>query len=517
MLFERLYVVLATGVIAIVVLYANRRWRRHLRDVPGPFWDSFSYVPRLLKTAYGQRCYIDIDLHRRYGSLVRVGPNEISFSDSSALSQVYSANTRYEKSDFYVAFDAKGPHGSMPTVFSTRSEKEHRGLKKPIYGAYTMAVMLELEPLTDDCIHIFERKIDEKISQSRGQVIVLDMNEWLHWYAFDVVMSVSFSKPLGFMQQEQDVGGLIAAIEGRLRYTATVGQAPFLHPYLLGSNLVSKVANYIPALAKMNTSRRIVQFTADQVNRSDVDQGGKGYIDMLERFKSTGLDGEEISPINVTVAASGNVFAGSDTTAISLRALFYYLIKSPRCYDKLVREIDDLDQTGQLSGVVRFTESNELMPFMQACLKEAMRLHPAVGMPLERVVPEGGITISGKFIPQGTVIGANPWVVARDPAVYGDDVDEFRPERWLEAQQEEKEGDSSRLRAMERNFLAFGAGSRTCLGKNVSLLEMNKLIPQFLRKYKFELVDPDLKLGMQDYWFAKQTGLVCKISPRSHK
>ncbi|KAK4949754.1 hypothetical protein LTR10_011596 [Elasticomyces elasticus] len=463
MALETLYVVLISGAIAIAVLYASRARRRYLRDIPGPFWDSFSYIPRLLKTAYGQRCYIDIDLHRRYGPLVRVGPNELSFSDSSAISQVYSANTRYEKSDFYVPFDAKGPHGWLPTVFSTRSEKEHRGLKKPIFAAYTMAAMLELEPLTDDCIRIFEGKIDEKILEAGGHAIVLNMNDWLHWYAFDVVMSVSFSKPLGFMQQERDVSGMIAAIEGRLRYNATIGQAPLLHRYLLGNSLVSKIANYIPAMARMNTSRRIVQFTAEQINRADVDQGGKGYTDMLERFKNRGKDGEEMSQLDMIIAASGNVFAGSDTTAISLRSLFYYLIKTPRCYGKLLAEIDDLDQGGRLSEVVGFTESQELMPYMQACLKEAMRLHPAVGMPLERIVPEEGITISGKYIPQGTVIGANPWVVARDPEVYGKDVDDFRPERWLEAHQAEKDGDPSRLKAMERNFLAFGTGSRTCL------------------------------------------------------
>ena len=104
------------------------------------------------------------------------------------------------------------------------------------------------------------------------------------------------------------------------------------------------------------------------------------------------------------------------------------------------------------------------MPYLQATIKEAMRVHPSVGMMMERHVPKGGVMICGKFIPEGTtVVGINPWVVARDETTYGEDVDTFRPERWLEAKEEQ-------LKAMERASLAFGAGSRVCIGKSISLM-----------------------------------------------
>ena len=91
------------------------------------------------------------------------------------------------------------------------------------------------------------------------------------------------------------------------------------------------------------------------------------------------------------------------------------------------------------------------MPYLQACMKEAMRMHPAVGMLLERLVPPEGAELGGLWLPGGTVVGANPWVVARDKAVYGDDVDHFRPERWIEA-------DHDRYKLMDRNFLAVSQG-----------------------------------------------------------
>lgn len=68
-------------------------------------------------------------------------------------------------------------------------------------------------------------------------------------------------------------------------------------------------------------------------------------------------------------------------------------------------------------------------------------------MLLERIVPAGGATFDGIVLPAGTIIGMNPWVIARERKVYGEDADEFRPERWLEATPAE-------LKLMERNFLA---------------------------------------------------------------
>ena len=152
-------------------------------------------------------------------------------------------------------------------------------------------------------------------------------------------------------------------------------------------------------------------------------------------------------------------------------------------------------------------------------------MHPAVGLLLERLVPQGGADISGVWLPGGTIIGMNPWVAARDRTVYGDDAYAFRPERWLEA-------DEQRVKLMERNFLAvcsdvavkhvavadcskFGAGTRTCVGKNISLLEMSKLVPQLLRRFNFELADPTKEWTLHDYWFVKQTGLICRVTSRN--
>ena len=79
-------------------------------------------------------------------------------------------------------------------------------------------------------------------------------------------------------------------------------------------------------------------------------------------------------------------------------------------------------------------------------IKEALRIHPGVAFPLERYVPPEGATICGVRLYSGTNISANPAVIHMDKGVYGEDADQFRPERWIEASQE-------RLKVMDRSFL----------------------------------------------------------------
>jgi cytochrome P450 len=486
--------------IIFIIYVLSIRFRKGLRDIPGPFLASISPLPRLFSVAKGHNYATHIDYHRKYGSAARVGPNHVSFSDGDALSTVYNITSKFHKSGFYRAFDAKAPAGNIPTIFSIRDEMAHRALKRPVAGAYAMSTLVELEPLTDSCIKILE----DKFERLQGQVI--DLGTWVHWYAFDVITSITFSNRLGFMEKEEDVGGIIEAIEGRLMYNSVIGQTPLLHDFLLGNKVVEYIANFIPPIARLNKARYIVQFAAKQLERyQNKDSANLDYRDMLDRFKRFKDGAEVINDNELLSHAASNIFAGADTTAISLRSMFYYLCKNPRVYDKVVAEIDSMEAEGRLSEIITFAESNQ-MPYLQAAMKEAMRLHPAVGMLLERVVPEEGATIAGKYLPGGTIVGANPWVVARDPDVYGQDVDVFRPERWLEA-------NPAQLKLMERNFLAFGAGARTCLGKNISLLEMSKLVPQVLRRFKVEIIGGEWELA--DYWFVKQTGVRCRVVERT--
>lgn len=161
------------------------------------------------------------------------------------------------------------------------------------------------------------------------------------------------------------------------------------------------------------------------------------------------------------------IMAGSDTTASALRSTFLRLLTSPRVLTKLRAEIDSAVAEGRVSSPIQQSESKEL-PYLQAVIKEGLRINPPFLGQVTKQVPAGGDTYNGMYLPAGTCIGHNVYSLCRQP-LFGDDVDIFRPERWLEAEPETK-------REMEKNLeLVFGYGRWGCLGKSVAYLEMDKV------------------------------------------
>jgi cytochrome P450 len=213
----------------------------------------------------------------------------------------------------------------------------------------------------------------------------------------------------------------------------------------------------------------------------DVEAQPNRGIDLLSKFTQAQHEHPETMTDDLVLTTClSMVLAGSETTAISLSSVFYYLLKNPSTYAKLMAEIDEAVQSGTVDnnehGLVSWASSQKL-PYLDAVIQEAFRLHPAAGLILERVVPAQGAVILGEHIPAGTIVGCNAWVLHRRPEIFGEDVNYFRPERWLEASPE-------KLKDMKATMFQFGAGARTCIGKNISLLEIYKLVPSFLRRFE---------------------------------
>jgi cytochrome P450 len=134
-----------------------------------------------------------------------------------------------------------------------------------------------------------------------------------------------------------------------------------------------------------------------------------------------------------------------------------------------------------------------------------MRLHPSVSLSMPRLVPSPGTTICNESFPAGVVVGCNPYIIHRDKTVFGPDAETFRPERWL---------DEKRAKEMDKAMITFGAGNRTCVGKNISLMEMQKVVPQLLRYFEFRLVEQEKEWRTLNRWFNTQKGLEVYVRSR---
>jgi len=324
-----------------------------------------------------------------------------------------------------------------------------------------------------------------------------------------VIGQITYSKRHGFLENNKDVDGMIGYLGRLFSYVAPVsvepktvgyqpepltchkqiGQMPWLdllflkNPLLL---LLDKVgfklfAFPVATFAKQRMSERLKDMEDQGLEK------GTARPDLLSMFLKAQKDRPDfMTDQRVLTMAVSMAFAGSETTAISLAAVFYYLLRNPTCYQKLMQELDEAVEEGRIADsparTVTWAESQKL-PYLDACIKEAFRMHPAAGLPLERVTPAQGIEIDGHFIPGGTIVGCNAWVIHKREEVFGSQVDSYIPERWLDAPPEQ-------LKEMNGTLFQFGAGARTCIGKNISLLEMYKLIPAFLRRFEVQLDDP---------------------------
>lgn len=246
----------------------------------------------------------------------------------------------------------------------------------------------------------------------------------------------------------------------------------------------NKPSPTIPFAVKHLTQRlRAAKQTTDGEGTSSIGEGKRE--DLMAKFLNAKRDHPEtVDDKEMLGMAISMVNAGSDTTAITLSAIFYYLLKNLRCLHKLVEELDSRLPTAEKSPKDSFKiyapsfSDTQKLPYLDACINEGFRIHPALGgQPIERIVPKSGTTICGSWAPGGTQVACSPWVLHRNTAIYGEDVEAYRPERWLDDSPE-------RVAAMQRTLFQFGGGAHTYIGKNISLLEIYKLVPSVLRAFE---------------------------------
>ncbi|KAK5046898.1 hypothetical protein LTR84_007252 [Exophiala bonariae] len=488
----------AVVILSFTLLSIKTGYKKELRQIPGPFFARFSGLYRLSLVLTGRAPLEYRRVHQEYGSIVRVGPNHVSISDPVVIPQIYGIGADYKKTHFYNVFIPYYKDRPMQSLFATSDTEYHKALKRPVAQLFSMTNMKHYEIYINECTKIFMDIMQELQDQP------IDLGMWLQFYAFDVIASVTFQRRFGFMENRTDVDNMIGRLSSALQYGKVIGQFPGLHPWLIGNK---RLLNTIEAVG-IRLPDPLVQFvkiTEDEIERYDRQAKIQGMerTDFLAQLRTKDAQSGQISYRDMVNHLSNNILAGSDTTAISLRACFYYLMKTPRAYEALVAEIDGADSRGLLSSFVTYDECLRL-PYLQAVMKEAMRMHPGVAFPLERYVPRGGATLCGVWLPEGTTVSVNAAVIHMDKVVYGKDADQFRPERWIDASPE-------RLKMMERSFLAFGYGSRTCIGKNISILEMGKFLPQILRDFDVIWAAPEPEWKLHAAWFWMQSGMIAKF------
>ncbi|KAK1971983.1 cytochrome P450 [Colletotrichum sublineola] len=485
----------------VCAFYLVRPFLSPLRSVSGPFLARYTDAWFLWRVYRGHVEQDFIALHKKHGAIVRYGPDRYSIEDLEAPKIIYGHGNSFVKSSLYRSYALPGEQDW--NMFAVENPKPHSQLRRQLQSTYSLTALISYEPYVDECSRVLKQRLEEVSAAG----LPIDLGHWLQCYAFDVIGLITYGSRFGFLDRGEDVHGIISAIETSLNDSFHISMYPSLRvPVALLRRWLSGGKSgfaYVSRFVQQKIERYRVD-TKTATRETKKEESGK-MQSFLEKF----LQKHEADPTNFTLmhifsGSAANVAAGSDTTGTSLSAIFYHLLKRPDCFQKLREEADAVQPSRQNE----FTFHEALgMPFLQAVIKEALRIHPAFGVPLERVVPEGGATIAGRFFPAGKKVSIHCWVEHRNELIF-EDPDEFRPERWLIE-------DESKLALMNRHWIPFGLGSRTCIGRHISMLEIAKLVPRLVRDFDFKLQErPEALWKTKNMTFVKPQNFVVTISAR---
>ncbi|KAK0611729.1 cytochrome P450 [Immersiella caudata] len=444
------------------------RWYR-LSHIPGPFlagWTS------LWNTYHNWNCDVHttfLALTLKYGPLVRIGPNEVICTDVDEILRITHFKSGWRKDKWY-KLGQMTP--GVDSVFSTLDPELRREKKRKIMPAYAGKGVDSFEDSVDRGTSSLLRSMN-KFAES-GEPI--DMSRQAHFFTLDTLGEVVYSTPMGYLKNNRDMGNFLKINEKILpimlllsSYESIFG---LMHYWPL-KYLMPREGDGVGAGAIMTYTRTLID--------ERFQPGAEEKRDMLQSFIRNGLDKTDILQ-EVTL----QFFAGTDTTSNTITMVIYHLVTNPRAYKRLQKELDDATAAGRLSTPVKDSEVRQL-EYLQACIREALRLMPpTTSTHFYKAAPLEGDTLCGSRLPFGTRMPTSPliYTLGRMKSFWGEDVEQFRPERWIEADEERRQAMVTRVE------LVFGHGQFACLGKVLAWMEISKTVSELLRSFDVTVANP---------------------------
>ncbi|KAK0118344.1 hypothetical protein ONS95_012634 [Cadophora gregata] len=442
-----------------------RGWYR-LRHFKGPRIAALTRFWVARKISAGGMHHDLQAVNERYGSLARVGPNDLVAGDPAIIKRMMAVRSPYTRSDWYVGvrFDPV-----KDNVSSERDEKKHNELRAMMAPGYSGKENEDLEGTIDRNIQVFINLIRTKYLSTETETKPMDFARKAQYLTLDVISDAAYREAFGYLRTDSDLYEFIATVENVFSSALMVTIFPWLN-WVLRLSILKAI---MPSDKDPLGMGKILGITNNVVaKRFGPDK--KVEKDMLGSFIAHGLTQDQAESETVL-----QILAGSDTTATAMRAIMLHLVMSPRVVEKLRAEID----SHTISSPITDAEARK-MPYLQAVIKEGLRIFPPVVGLMSKEVPPGGDTIDGVFVPGGTKIGYGMYGVFHNKAMWGDDPAVYRPERWLDK-------DEEKLREMDSTLdLVFGYGKWKCLGSVVAWMELNKLFVELFRQFDFNVVNP---------------------------
>ncbi|KAI5779820.1 cytochrome P450 monooxygenase [Geopyxis carbonaria] len=467
--------------------------RKQLRKFPSitPL-AGISNLWYMWKTTGGQRSLALLEAHKT-SPIIRVGPNHLSFSHLGAIKDIYGHGTKITKDNFYQVLA-----GSHRHVADVQDKAEHSRKRRVLAQAYALKGIANWEFKVVDKVERLVKQFDKRCTAplKAGELpapedLNVNYRWWTNLFTYDAIADIGLSEKLGFLDAGDDLLDA-ETMDGKIYKThlraslhgGIINQAKFVwatewYP------LLAKITHHVGFPSWLENWRHHNHWNDIVYHRTTKRLARAMAGEPLDDFFSSLWEAKDGSPNNLEfgeLAAEISIMlnAGSDTTAIATTNALWHLLKSPAHLAKLRAELATVMDE---SDTVAPYDKVKHLPFLRACIDESMRLHPPTTFGLPRVTPPEGAPVLDHFIPGNTTVSISAYIAHRDPTAFPDP-EEYKPERWL----------APGAKDLQQYFIAFSAGARGCIGRNISYLEQHILLATVAWRYEFALPSPDFEI-----------------------
>ncbi|KAL3850317.1 hypothetical protein ACJIZ3_012199 [Penstemon smallii] len=303
--------------------------------------------------------------------------------------------------------------------------------------------------------------------------LVLDLQDVFRRFSIDSICRFSFGLDPGCLEPSLPISEFTLAFDlaSKLSAERAITSFPLVWKIKRLLNLGSE--------NQLKEAIKSVHELAEGVIRHKRNSSHESHEDLLSRFMSTTNDDEFLRDIVISF-----LLAGRDTVASALTSFFWILSKNPRVVESIRQESNRVIGSDS-QKLPSFNQLRE-MHYLQAAVHESMRLFPPVQFD-SKFCNEDDVLPDGTYVARGTRVTYHPYAMGRMERIWGSDVLEFKPERWLQngfCKQEDP-----------FKYPVFQAGPRVCLGKEMAIVEMKMVGLSLIRQFDFEKAgsDPALK------------------------
>ncbi|KAI0197882.1 cytochrome P450 [Astrocystis sublimbata] len=422
----------------------------------------------------GQFIFVLGEWHKKYGPIVRINPSEVHIADPDFVHVLLASSSTFDKKKEW-----KYRFGIPNSSFDTIEHSHHKIRRSAVSPFFSKQKISGIVDYFSDKVHKLCDRLEHEYKPSATPVT---MNTCCTALSFDIITYYVFACSFDYIERP-DFEGPFTNVAKELSTTLhAMGHFPWLATGLksLPAWLTRMIIPAMDAISSWHEEiERQVRAIQSGVNDSHKDVSHKTVFNEL---LGSNLPPEEKTLERLRDEAASIVAGGVETTSAALSKAIFFILENPRVKDRLIGELESVFPDSRCTPPLAALEA---LPYLGSIINEVLRITIGISGRTVRKSRDKPVPYGGQLIPKGYYFSMTTYHTHTDPSIW-DAPDEFRPERWLEADRQPRALNGQPL---GKYMVGFGRGPRMCMGMNLARTELFLGLAILFRRCRLELFE----------------------------